>query len=81
MPLYALMHYADWRATPDRVSRYGIAFKRDELFEAGARSVIYGLSSDHREVDFRRGPFRLLYPECGIGIKEQYRYICTNTAE
>lgn len=47
MPLYALVEYAKARGqVSGYVGEYGIAFKRNELYAAGARPVIYGLTSD-----------------------------------
>lgn len=81
MPLYALIDYAKTRSKKDGlVSGYGLAFRRKELFDAGGRPVIYGLSGDYAETDYNEnGVFqgRLLAKECGIGINEQYRYVST----
>jgi len=77
MPLSALIDYASKRDAGDLVKAYGFAFLRDELFAAGARPVIYGLSSDHREVGDDRWP-RVLGEDCGIGMREQYRYVATS---
>ena len=84
MPLYALIEYAkDRGAASEYVGSYGIAFLRRELFDAGARPVIYGLSSQHKEADddcsdpyYGRGG-RCLSAKCGIGLTEQYRYVYT----
>lgn len=44
MPLYALLEYAKVRGERSGyVGNYELAFKRNELFDAGARPVIYGL--------------------------------------
>lgn len=82
MPLYALVDYARKRgANRGYVGSYGIAVRRSEAFQAGARNVIYGSSNGHKEADYNsldivRG-FRLLDESCGIGIEEQYRYVYT----
>lgn len=81
MPLYALIKYAKDRSSSDLTESYGIALLKDELFIAGARPVIYGLSTEHRESDkddpnFGIG-YRTLAASTGIGIKEQYRYVYT----
>lgn len=50
MPLYALIEYAKTRGvSTGYVGNYGIAFHRREIFCAGARPVIYGLTpaADH----------------------------------
>jgi len=81
MPLYGLIEYAKNRNKQHLVEDYGIAFLKRELFGAGARPVIYGLSTVHKEAErddlfFRKG-FRNLSSETGIGLKEQYRYVYT----
>ena len=81
MPLYALLDYAKVRGRKSGyVGNYGIAFKRNELFAAGARPVIYGLTGDFKETDVdENGVFqgRLMDASCGIGKQEQYRYVST----
>ena len=81
MPLYALVDYAKIREKKDGlVSSYGIAFRRRELFAAGGRPVIYGLSGEYKETDKNENGVyqgRLLHKDCGIGINEQYRYVST----
>ena len=84
MPLYALMEYAKTRGQiSDYVGNYGIAFKKKELFAAGARPVIYGLSGVHKEIEdssdeWCKYGMRVLHKSCGIGLNEQYRYVYTN---
>lgn len=81
MPLYALLDYAKVRGKKSGyVGNYGIAFRRNELFAAGARPVIYGLSGKFKETDVdENGVFqgRLMDSSCGIGKQEQYRYVST----
>ena len=77
MPLYALVEYAKSRSVTGLVDSYGIAFNRGELFQAGARQVIYGLSGDKSEIGDKIYP-RILDPKCGIGYNEQYRFVDTN---
>lgn len=84
MPLYALLEYAKIRS-PDDVGTYAICLLRDELFAAGGRPVIYGLSGSHLELPrVKRGiPMidawpRMLDPACGISELEQYRYVSMN---
>ena len=82
MPLYALLSYASKRNNSSSVETYGIALRKQELFRAGGRPVIYGLSGMHKE-DYvndphtRRG-FRCLSSSCGIALHEQYRYVAMN---
>lgn len=82
MPLYGLIEYAKSRANEYVTESYGIALLKEELFKAGARPVIYGLSTKHEEAsgddpNFGKG-FRALSTKAGLGIKEQYRYVYTN---
>ncbi len=82
MPLYALLAYASKRNKPSSIDTYGIALRKQELFKAGGRPVIYGLSSLHQEATkddshFGKG-FRCLSSLCGIGLQEQYRYVAMN---
>lgn len=46
MPLYALLDYAKKRSHSGFVDTYAIALKREELFQAGGRPVIYGLTGE-----------------------------------
>lgn len=84
MPLYGLIDYAKNRGEKSGyVGNYGIAFLRKELFDAGARQVIYGLSTDYKEADditdaYYNHGLRCLSEKCGIGLQEQYRYVSTN---
>lgn len=83
MPLHAFLKYADDRGRKTGlISKYAIALKRAELFEAGGRQVIYGLSSPHVESDgFETGVYQgrcLSVKNTGIGLNEQYRYVATS---
>jgi len=85
MPLYALVDYAQMRRREEAVATYGIALPKNELFIAGARPVIYGLTSKHAESAtgdpfYRRG-CRMLSAACGIAPNEQYRYVAMNLAD
>lgn len=81
MPLYALLSYASQR-NASSVESYGIAVKKKELFRAGGRPVIYGLSSTHKEASRNDSYFghglRCLSSSCGIALHEQYRYVSMN---
>lgn len=82
MPLYALIEYSKNRNNENYIEPYGIAFLKEELFDAGARPVIYGLSGKHKEskdgdANFKIG-LRTLSEACGIGLREMYRYVYTN---
>jgi hypothetical protein len=81
MPLYALIEYSKNRNNENYIEPYGIAFLKEELFEAGARPVIYGLSGTHKEskkgdTNYEIG-LRTLSEKCGIGLREMYRYVYT----
>lgn len=81
MPLYGLIDYAKKRNNEGMTDQYGIAFLKSELYNAGARPVIYGLSTSHKEAEegdknYGLG-FRTLSSECGLGLKEMYRYVYT----
>ena len=84
MPLYALIEYAKTRGKrTGYVGNYGIAFRKRELFAAGARPVIYGVSCSHTEVmsvedSWYKYGKRVLDKMCGIGLQEQYRYVGTD---
>lgn len=83
MPLHSFIKYAEDRGIKTGlVSKYAIAVKRSELFKAGGRPVIYGLSSPHIETDgMETGVFQgrcLSIKETGLGLQEQYRYVATD---
>lgn len=83
MPLHAFLKYADDRGNKTGlISRYAIALKRKELFKAGGRTVIYGLSTPHVESDgYETGVYQgrcLSVAETGLGLQEQYRYVATS---
>ena len=81
MPLYGLIEYAKERNTKS-VGTYGIAILKKDLFKAGGRSVIYGLSGTVSEAKpddlYYNGLTRNLSSQSGLGLKEQYRYVATN---
>jgi hypothetical protein len=85
MPLYALLAYAKSRSDEQNVNTYGIAIPKAEMYLAGARPVIYGLSGNHKELPGHpsgrwRQP-RLLAGSCGIAPHEQYRYVAMNLVD
>ena len=80
MPLYALLNYAE-RRSDESVKNYAVGILKDELFAAGGRPVIYGLSGTHLEQESRaelKWP-RKLAPSCGISEAEQYRYVAMSS--
>lgn len=81
MPLFGLIEYSKTRNAEYFIEDYGIAFLKDELYKAGARPVIYGLTTGHKEASekdkyFGKGLRNLAF-ETGLGLKEQYRYVYT----
>ncbi|MGO9838626.1 MAG: hypothetical protein ACLP1X_30980 [Polyangiaceae bacterium] len=77
MPLYSLALYARERATT-RCTPYGAAVTKLELYRAGGRQVIYGLSEEgppSLQTDTQYG--RLLV-ESALPRAEQYRYVAYN---
>lgn len=81
MPLHGFIDYTESRKSKF-MGGYGIAFRRDELFKAGARPVIYGTTLPYKEANIG-DPFyglglRTISSESGIGIKEQYRFVSTS---
>ena len=78
MSLSAWQAYSEERG-PEAVGKYAIAILKDELYRAGGRPVLYGLSGRHRETSRKkpldRGWPRILHPSCGITESEQYRYV------
>ena len=82
MPLYALIEYASNRNDSSLAEAYGIAIRKRDMFRAGSRPVIYGLSGTHTEASrgnpfFRKG-LRCLSSSCGLALHEQYRYVAMN---
>ncbi len=82
MPLYALLDYASQREK-HAVAPYAIGLYKQELFRAGARPVIYGLTGKHAEqrdgsVSSRSWP-RKLTLSCGLAESEQYRYVAMSS--
>ena len=78
MPLYGLVEYAKQRRK-NSVGAYAVGVLKRELFAAGGRPAIYGISGKHIEhtpkgVANGRWP-RYLDSSCGLGEAEQYRYV------
>lgn len=78
MPLYALVEYAKQRSA-DQVGTYAVGVLKSELFAAGGRPAVYGLSGKHQERPPTGGSYRgwprYLAEVCGLGEAEQYRYV------
>ncbi|UPK68078.1 hypothetical protein [Chitinophaga filiformis] len=82
MPFGSYLEYVKARNKNDIVSPYAFAIHRSDLFAVGARPVIYGLSGRHQEntngnIFYEKG-LRTLHTDCGISLREQYRYVYTN---
>ncbi|MGJ1385957.1 hypothetical protein ACR782_07130 [Sphingobacterium spiritivorum] len=78
MPLINLLEYRRLRKNPYRISDYGIAVKKRDLFKKGGRPVIYGLSPDNAfefSEDIDQNPAIRIIKETIVPIKEQYRYV------
>lgn len=79
MPLYALRLYSKRRSN-NSVRSYAVGVLKNELFAAGGRPVIYGLSGTHLEETVQDGILpRKLAHECGIAESEQYRYVAMSS--
>lgn len=74
MPLFAFHEYVDKRNDFSKISNYGIALSKNELFKKGARNVIYGLSNDG-EFETRINDKMFVR---GLDNNEQYRYMLTD---
>jgi len=80
MPLYALLDYAKKRSHSGLVDTYAVVLRREELFQAGGRPVIYGLTGESLDAqvgdpEFGMG-YRALKSNC-LPLREQYRYVTT----
>lgn len=80
MPLYAFLQYVRNRHNEKAIDSYAISLLRNDLFLAGGRPVIYGLSGKHKEQTCSSLIPRLLDPTCGLSEHEQYRYVAFNLA-
>lgn len=85
MPLYALVEYAKQRGKA-AVGTYAVGVLKRELFAAGGRPAIYGLSGRHAEKrpgvahqGSWRGWPRYLAESAGLSEAEQYRYVSMST--
>ena len=77
MPLSSLVTYAQGRADEGAVGKYAVGLLKSELYVAGGRPVLYGLTCQHTEISQEGWP-RFLAEACGIGEAEQYRYVSMN---
>lgn len=72
-PLNGFLHYVRKRNYTDAIDHYGLFFKKQDLFNAGGRSVIYGTTLPPKEMQRDDN----WYVE-GLPDEEQYRYILTS---
>jgi len=82
MPLFNLIEYAKQRNNQFRISSYGLAIRKKELYAIGGRPVIYGLS---KQVEFkynhsadRQHTFQRIIDPALLPFAEQYRYVAFN---
>lgn len=80
MPIYSFSKYVRERNQPQKVSAYGIAFLKNEFYQAGGRPVIYGLSSDNVQYEINQ-PYQRILRENVLPKHEQYRYAAYNPGE
>ena len=79
MPLHGLVDYAKRRQQTD-VDCYAVGLLKSELFAAGGRPVIYGLTGTYIDQTPDSYPWpRKLDDSCGIAEPEQYRYVAMAT--
>jgi len=76
MPLLNLLQYAASQNNTSRVSEYGIALLKKEVYNLGARPVIYGLSNDNK-FKYEDGNKKIISPEI-LPYCEQYRFVNLN---
>jgi hypothetical protein len=74
MPVYAFAKYVQIRGMSSRVASYGIAVLKRELFKAGGRPVIYGLSQPLGSCSGDEVTTRIL-EDSVLPEAEQYRYV------
>ena len=79
MPLYGLVDYAKRRRETD-VDCYAVGLLKSELFAAGGRPAIYGLTGAYKYQTPDGYPWpRKLDESCGIAESEQYRFVAMAT--
>lgn len=79
MPLSSLLSYARSRADENSVVPVGIALRKQEVYKAGGRPVISGLTHD---LDHPKEAWpRFLSKDCGLAEHEQYRYVALSLSD
>lgn len=76
MPIYNFAKYSQARNDLKRCSSYGICILKRELYEAGGRPVIYGLSDEDTLTEDTK--LRRIIDESILPQREQYRYVAFN---
>lgn len=74
MPIISLMNYVKNRNDVSKVDFYGVALSKSNMFDLGARNVIYGVSHENDEAEEKENGERFT-PFLTDG--EQYRYMLT----
>ncbi|MBC2579861.1 DUF4427 domain-containing protein [Clostridium sp. DJ247] len=79
MPLAAFIEASINRAKKgEKISTYALIFRKDEIYNLGARNVIYGLSQPDAILPVcMNGGERIIDPKY-LPLKEQYRYVTYN---
>lgn len=78
MPLYAYDYYVN---NHTYANFFGIAIKKEDIFQLGAKPAIYGLSCT--DLAYQGDQHYMKHAQnlgerSGIGLSEQYRYVVTN---
>ncbi|MBG6188401.1 hypothetical protein [Flavobacterium sp. CAN_S2] len=72
MPLINFLEYVKLRHNSSRITQYGVAMLKKEVYKNGGRPVISGLSTENFEyLDAQK---KILKPEI-LPLAEQYRYV------
>lgn len=81
MPLAAFIEASAKRsAKGQKISTYALMFKKKEVYELGARPVIYGLSDIGANLPTNNGGRERIINKKYLPLKEQYRYVTFNPA-
>lgn len=81
MPFSNYLEYVSKRKDKSKVSSYGIAFRKADLYKLGARPAIYGLSKNILiDYEAKKNYERILNPKI-LPYEEQYRLVSFNLDE
>lgn len=72
MPLINFLEYVRLRHNPSRITQYGVAMLKKEVYKNGGRPVISGLSTE--KFEYLDAQKKILKPEI-LPFSEQYRYV------